>query len=461
MNTHNNVAGETSRPGWLFEGDFIAASTTASTTTQAAPRLRCAHRHQGEFRLVVLDRLLPADHQARLVWDYVCQMDLTSALSQIRAVVGVPGRDATDPRILFCLWLYATLEGVGSARQLEGLCEEHVAFLWICGNVSVNYHLLSDFRVAHEGLLDQLLTHSVAVLRQQGLVDLERVAQDGMRVRASAGASSFRRRGKLTAALQEAKDQVVRLKQELHSDPGASHRQRQAAQQRAAKERVERLDEALQELEKVEAAVVKRGRESKEKARASTTDPQARKMKMADGGFRPAYNAQFATDTQSRIIVGVDVTNQGSDGGQMGPMLDQLQKRYDQTPEEYLVDGGFASREDINYAATEHETKVYAPVREKEKKEQAGKDPFAPLPGDKPAVAEWRQRMGTPEAQELYRLRSSTAEWTNAQARNRGLYQLRVRGLAKVKAVLLWYALVNNWVQAQALRAATTQAKSG
>ena len=458
MNTNNDVAAETPLPGWLFEGDLIAASTPASTSTPAAPRLRYAQRHQGEYRLVVLDNLLPADHQARLVWEYVCHMDLTSALSQIRAVVGTPGRDATDPRILFCLWLYATLEGVGSARQLEGLCEEHVAFLWICGNVSVNYHLLSDFRVAHERLLDQLLTHSVAVLRQQGLVDLERVAQDGVRVRASAGASSFRRRGKLTAALQEAKDQVVRLKQELHSDPGASHRQ--AAQQRAAKERVQRLDEALQELEKDEAAVVKRGREAKEKARASTTDPEARKMKMADGGFRPAYNAQFATDTQRRIIVGVDVTNQGSDGGQMGPMLDQLQKRYDQTPEEYLVDGGFASREDINYAATEHETKVYAPVRGKEKKEQAGKDPFAPLPGDKPAVAEWRKRMGTPEAQELYRLRSSTAEWTNAQARNRGLYQLRVRGLVKVKAVLLWYALVNNWVQAQALRAATRQAKS-
>ena len=466
MDTPNSTPpAENSQAGCLFEDDFLAgnpdASTTAPQRTQAEPRLRYAQRHQGEYRLVVLDRLLPAEHQVRVVWDYVCQLDLTLLTEQIRAVAGAPGRDATDPRILLCLWLYATLEGVGSARELARLCEEHIAFVWICGNVSVNHHLLSDFRVQQGAFLDHLLTHSVAVLRHEGLVDLERVAQDGMRVRASAGTSSFRRRGKLTQALQEAKAQVGRLKQELHGDAAAPHRQRQAAQERAAQERVERLEHALQELERVEAAVEKRGKESKEKARASTTDPEARKMKMADGGFRPAYNAQFATDTQSRIIVGVDVTNQGSDGGQMGPMLDQLQERHDQTPKEHLVDGGYASRDDIDYAATEHQAKVYAPVREKEKKEKAGKDPFAPLPGDKPAVAEWRQRMGTPEAQQLYHLRASTAEWTNAQARNRGLYQVRVRGLAKVRVILLWYALVHNLVQADALRKAKAQTKGG
>jgi len=463
MNSNNTIPGAISQPSRLFEDDVACQNRKPSASTEPAestsPRLRYAQRQQHEFRDVVLDGLLPADHQVRLVWDYVCQLDLTALLQKIRAVAGAPGRDATDPRILFCLWLYATLEGVGSARQLERLCEEHLAFMWVCGGVSVNYHLLSDFRVEHEAFLDQLLTHSVAVLRQEGLVDMERVAQDGMRVRASAGASSFRRRGKLTAALQEAKDQVQRLKKELQEDSGAGTRQRQAAQERAAKERVERLEHALEELAKVEQAVEKRGKESKEKARASMTDPEARKMKMADGGFRPAYNAQLATDTQSRLIVGVDVTNQGSDGGQMGPMLDQLHQRHEQPPKEYLVDGGFASREDINYAATEHGTQVFAPVREKEKKEKAGKDPFAPLPGDKPAVAEWRQRMGTPQAQELYHLRSSTAEWSNAQARNRGLYQVRVRGLAKVRTVLLWYALVHNWVQGQALRRARAEAE--
>src|SRR5215831_1008142 len=464
MNTNNPIPVTISQPGGLFQDDLVLDSATSSASKPPAapptPRLRYAQRNQHEFRDVVLDGLLPADHQVRLVWDYVCKLDLTAILQGIRSIDGAPGRDATDPRILFCLWLYATLEGIGSARHLERLCEEHLAFMWICGGVSVNYHLLSDFRVAHETPLDQLLTNSVAVLRQEGLVDLERVAQDGMRVRASAGASSFRRRGKLTAALQEAHEQVQRLKRERQDDPGRSNRQRQAARERAARERVERLEHALQELAKVEQAVQKRGKESKEKARASMTDPEARKMKMADGGFRPAYNAQLATDTQSRLIVGVGVTNQGSDGGQMGPMLDQLQERHQQPPKEYLVDGGFASKEDIDYAATEHGTKVFAPIREKEKKEKAGKDPFAPLPGDKPAVAAWRQRMGTSEAQKLYHLRSATAEWSNAQTRNRGFYQVRVRGLAKVRAVLLWYALVHNWVRAQALRKARAQAEA-
>jgi transposase len=461
MNTNNTIPGAISQPGRLFEDDVASQSTKPSAriepTGPTTARLRYAQRQQHEFRDVVLDGLLPPDHQVRLVWDYVCQLDLETLLQKIRAVAGAPGRDATDPRILFCLWFYATLEGVGSARQLERLCEEHLAFMWICGGVSVNHHLLSDFRVEHEAFLDQLFTHSVAVLRQEGLVDLERVAQDGLRIRASAGASSFRRRGKLSQALQEAKDQVERLKKELRDDSGASHRRRQAAQQRAAQERVQRLEHALEELAKVEQAVEKRGKESKEKARASMTDPEARKMKMPDGGFRPAYNAQLATDTQSRLIVGVELTNQGSDGGQMAPMLDQIQERHEQSPKEYLVDGGFRSCEDIDYAATEHGTKVFAPVRDKEKKEKAGKDPFAPLPSDKPAVAEWRQRMGTAEAQKLYHLRSATAEWSNAQARNRGLYQVRVRGLVKVRAVLLWYVLIHNWVQAQALRRARAQ----
>jgi transposase len=464
MNTNHTTPVAVSLPGSLFQDDLApdldVASTAKEPGAQPTPRLRYACRDQHEFRDVVLDRLLPPDHQVRLVWDYVCKLDLSCLLQRIRAVAGAPGRNATDPRILFCLWLYATVEGIGSARLLEQLCEERLPFMWICGGVHVNHHLLSDFRVADEAVLDQQLTHSVAVLRLEGLVDLTRVAQDGMRVRASAGAASFRRRGKLTAALQEAKDQVQRLKKELQENPGATHRQQQAAQERAGKERVERLEHALQELAKVEQAVEKRGKESKEKARASTTDPEARKMKMADGGFRPAYNVQFATDTESRLIVGVDVTNQGSDGGKMGPMLDQLDERYQKSPDECLVDGGFASGEDINYAATVHGTKVFAPVREKEKKQKAGKDPFAPLPGDKPAVAEWRRRMGTPEAQELYKLRCSTAEWSNAQARNRGLYQLQVRGLAKVRAALIWYVLAHNLVQGQALRAARAQAEA-
>ena len=462
MNTHDASPDTAAAAGTLFNlGELGTVERNADplAPTGAAPRLRLAERHQGEFRLVVLDKLLPADHQVRAVWDYVCQVDLTPILAKIEAVEGKPGRDTTDPRILLCLWLFATLEGVGSARELDRLCTEHLAFLWICGGVTVNYHMLADFRVDHAEVLDQLLTHSVAVLRHAGLVDLERVAQDGMRVRASAGASSFRRRGKLEGYLHEAKVQVERLKNELQHDPALPNKKRQAARERAAREKVERLEHALVELEKIEASREERKKGSGAQARASSTDPEARKTKMPDGGFRPAYNAQLATDTASRIIVGVDMTNAVSDGGQMGPMLDEIKERHDQVPKAYLVDGGFTSRDDIDYAATEHKVNVYAPIKDQKKKLDAGKDPFAPQKGDTPAVQDWRARMGTEEAQRLYRLRSATAEWTNAQARNRGLYRVTVRGLAKVKAVLLLYALVHNLVQGEALRAADKAAR--
>jgi transposase len=464
MNTHDANPDSAAAAGVLFNLNELGAverDANQNVPTGAAPRLRLAERHQGEFRMVVLDKLLPPDHQVRMVWEYVCQVDLSPILAKVQAVEGKPGRDTTDPRILLCLWLYATLEGIGAARELDRLCTEHLAFLWICGGVSVNYHLLADFRTDHTEVLDQLLTHSVAALRNEGLVDLERVAQDGMRVRASAGAASFRRRDKLQGYLQEAKKQVERLKEELEHDPTLPNKKRQAARQRAAREKAERLEHALQELEKIEASREARKKGSGDQARASSTDPEARKMKMPDGGFRPAYNAQLATDTDSRIIVGVDMTNAVSDGGQMGPMLDEIKERHDQVPKDYLVDGGFTSRDDINYAATEHKVTVYAPIKEQEKKQQAGKDPFAPQKGDTPPVQDWRQRMGTEGAQRLYRLRAATAEWTNAQARNRGLYRVTVRGLAKVKAVLLLYALVHNLVQGQALRVAQQAGTEG
>jgi transposase len=461
MNTHDAEPDAAAAAGMLFDlGESKPESPVAGTQTGAAPRLRLAERHQGEYRLVVLDRLLPADHQVRVVWDYVRGLDLSPVLAKIQAVEGKPGRDTTDPRILLSLWLYATLEGIGSARELDRLCNEHLAFLWICGGVTVNYHLLADFRVAHGEVLDQLLTHSVAVLRSQGLVDLERVAQDGMRVRASAGASSFRRRDKLQRFLREAEEQVKRLQTEQQGDTAAPSRRQQAARARAARERQERLQLALQELAKVEAAREAREKGSKDQARASTTDPEARKTKMADGGFRPAYNAQLATDTGSGIIVGVDLTNAVSDSGQMGPMLDQIEERHDKVPKEYLVDGGFATRDDITYAAVEHQVTVFAPIKEQQKKAAAGKDPFAPQKGDSEAVKAWRRRMGTEEAKTVYRLRAATAEWSNAQARNRGLYQVTVRGLAKVQAVLLLYALVHNLMQARALQAAQPAAAS-
>jgi transposase len=416
------------------------------------PRVQRANRLQVTFRAVALDQLLPPDHAARAVWAYVEGMGLSDLYHDIRAVERHPGRPPIDPMILMTLWLYATVEGVGSARELDRLCKDHVAYQWICGDVSVNYHTLADFRTEHADLLDRLISQSVATLMHQGLVDLKRVAQDGMRVRASAGSSSFRRRVSLEKCLAEAEAQVTALKDELEADPGAATKRQQAARERAAREQAERVGEALKELAKLEPKMEARKKGSQEKARASTTDPDARRMKMADGGFRPAYNVEFATDVASQVIVGVDVVNAGSDGGQMLPMVEQIEARYQQTPEEYLVDGGFATVDDIEaVGGPDRGTTIYTPVKDEEKKQKAGVDPFAPRPRDSEPVAAWRARMGTEEAKEIYKDRAATAECVNAQARNRGLQQFRVRGLLKARAVALWYALAHNIMRSVAL----------
>lgn len=411
------------------------------------PRLRYANRHQVEMRTCALDHLLPEDHEARVVWAYVEGLDLTPLLQRIKAVAHAPGGAATDPRILLALWLYATLRGVGSARELDRRCDPQsgeAAFQWLAGGVSLNYHTLADFRTAHVAFLDDLLTKSVATLRHEGLVELERVAQDGVKVRASAGASSFRRQPTLQQHLQEAEQQVQALKAELDADPAAGSRRQQQARQRAARERVERVQRALEQLPRIEAQ--KKAKE-KDQARASTTDADARVMKMADGGFRPAYNVQLSTDGATQVITGVDVTNSGGDQGKLAPMVEQHATRYEKTPAEMLVDGGFVKKEDIE--AVSPQTKIYAPVPPSKDPER---DPHTPLEDDSPAVAEWRVRMATDEAKAIYRERSQH-ECVNAIARNRGLQQFRVRGLQKVKAVVLWYVLAHNLMRTALLRA--------
>jgi transposase len=416
-----------------------------------APRLRSPQREQIEFRACCWNDLLPLDHQARTVWSFVENLDLSPLYSSIKAVDRNAGRAAIDPRILFALWLYATLRGVGSARELARRCDGttgELAFQWICGGVSVNYHTLADFRTQHVELLDTILTHSVAVLMQEGLVTLDRVAQDGMKVRANAGAASFRRRATLEEHLREAEQQIEALKRELEGDAASGTRRQQAARERAARERAERVANALQQLEEVEA---KKKAAEKEKARASTTDPEARVMKMGDGGFRPAYNVQLGTDTASQIITGVDVTNSGGDQGKMAPMVEQHEARYGETPDDMLVDGGFVKKEDINQVSSpQGSTTVYAPVMASKK---SGVDPHTPRENDSPAVAEWRKRMSTPAAKEIYKQRASTAECVNALARNRGLGQFPVRGSPKVRAVILWYVLAHNLMRAETLRA--------
>jgi transposase len=385
----------------LFDkSEFVPESAVAEPAKKGEPRLRLAVRDQIVMHWEAVDDLIPEDHRARMVWAYVEGLDLSPLLEKFEAVEGAVGRAGTDPRILLTLWLYATIEGIGNARELDQLCELHAAYKWICGGVSLNYHTLSDFRVQHE-------------------------------------ASSFRRRPTLERLLEEARQQVEALKAELDGDRAAAHQRQKAARQRAAEERAKRVEEALEELAKIEA---KKPAGKVQEARASTTDPKARRMKMACGGFRPAYNLQLVTDTATQIVVGVDLINVGSDKGQMRPMHKQLQKRYGRTPQEYLADGDFMVVEDIEHLEKQGTT-VYTPPR---KRPGSQEDPPAPVRGESAVLEEWRQRMADPIGKLIYRQRAASIECVNAQARNHGLQNFLVRGPAKAKVIGLWHALAHN-----------------
>jgi transposase len=458
MNTHDET-GAAQAEGWLFEG-LELPQPQQGPARAAAPagqaRVVMPNRTQLELRPMDLESLLPEGHRARLVWAWVERQDLSAMYEAIKVRQGGVGRSAIAPQIMLGLWLYATLQGVGSARQLSRLVLEHDAYRWISGGVQVNHHLLSDFRVGHGGALDELLSTSLVALAEAGAIKLERVAQDGVRVRASAGAASFRRKDSLEDKLEQAREQVRKLKEQIDADPGQDNRRKLAAQQRAAREMAQRLERALQRLPEIEAIKRRNGGKAEE-ARASSTDAQASVMKMADGGFRPAYNHQFTADCDSLVIVGVDVSTSGSDMAQLEPMVEQVEQRLGQIPQHWLVDGGYPAHDQLDAVADK--TEVYAPVPEpKAKKDDQGnpikqdqQDKHEPKPGDSPAVASWRQRMATPEAKELYKLRAATAECVNAQARNRGLQRLPVRGLPKVKCVALLFALAHNLMREVAL----------
>jgi transposase len=415
----------------------------------AAPRVRTADREQTFLRPTQIDELVPAWHRARVIWEFTGGLDLTPLRAMIKAVDGHAGAPAIDPRILLAVWMYAISEGVGKARQVDRLCASHDAYRWILGGVTVNYHTLSDFRRRHEAAVDALLTESLGVLLHEGLVTLERVAQDGMRVRASAGAASFRRKPKLEECLVVAEVAVERLKREADDPPdeppadGRSARQRAAAE-RAARERLKRVQRALAELPAARAAKPK-GKE--EQARVSTTDPEARVMKMADGGYRPAFNVEFGADTASQFIVTVDVVNVGSDLAQLGPGLDQVAARCGHLPGAALVDGGFAATGQIT-AAEQRGVTVYAPVQ---RPKDPARDPHQPRPGDSEEVATWRVRMGTDDAKAIYKERAATAECVNALARLRSLACFWVRGLRAVRCVALLVALSHNALRRHAL----------
>jgi transposase len=413
-------------------------------------RLDTAERSQIKFEASALDDLLSEDHLARQVWGYVEGLDLSVLYDRVRTTTTSSGRPAIDPAVLMALWLYATVEGIGSARLLDRKCRSDAAYRWLAGGVSVNYHTLADFRTAVGPLLDRLLSGSMTSLIEAKIVDVSALAVDGVRVHASAGRRSLRRGARLEALHQEAEQTVSRLRAELEEDPGAASRREQARRQAVAKDRVRRLEKARQAHAEIEGKRVKEVKEQRRKkkradqkeARASTSDPQARVMKMGDGSYRPAYNIQFKTTVDGQHVVGVSVTNQGSDRGILGSALEEIEDRYGVKPSRVLADGGYNSKVDIERLHNSG-IEMFCPLP---KPRKGGLDPALPRRGDKPGVVIWRQRMATPEAQATYRKRFAT-ERPHAHMRNHGLRQLCVRGIEKVKAIALWHVHAFNFLQ--------------
>ena len=408
------------------------------------PRMRSPVRDQIEWQFVDVDGLIGSEHPARIIWAYVEKLDLSELEEAIKAREHVRGQAPASPRLLLALWLYATSQKVGSARELARLCENHNAYRWLCGGVSVNYHGLADFRVAHPELIKRLLCENVAALSVTGVISLDEVTQDGVRVRSGAGARSFRRRKTLAKELRKATRLVEQLSAEAESDPAASSRRVKAAQERAARQREAKVNAALARLGELEEERKRRGRTNKKdvakqgEPRASTTDPQARVMKMADGGYRPAYNCQISTVAKGQIVVAAYAETNGSDRGLMRPMLDEVQRDYGRLPKRHLVDGGFNNNGDTEWAASQG-VKVYGPPP----KSKHRTDPYAPRDDDGPGVAQWRRRMSSPHGKGVYKRRVMT-ECINARFRQWGLQQFTVRGKQKATTVLNWFGLANN-----------------
>jgi transposase len=431
-------------------------SGEAGVQEKRAVRLRKAERLQLSMEPHCIDDLVGARHSVRTVMAVVEKLEVSGFCERIRAREGQAGRDATDPRLLVGIWLYGCTRGIGSARELARRCEESAPFRWLCGGVTVNHRLLSDFRIDHSDALDKLFTQVLATLVDKKLVRVSRISQDGVRVRVSAGSSSFRREERLQQLLEQARQQVMELRKQLDSpaESAAVTARQKAARKRAAESRQQRLEQAiaqLPELKQKQAEAAQRAGKGKcgdqiraKQPRVSTTDAATRVMKMANGGYSPGVNVQLATDTQSRAILGVEVTNEGSDSaGLSEPMRQQVEKRTGGKVEQHLVDGGYLRTEDI-VQAHQQGVELFVPSKPARNPQNRGRE-LEPKPSDSEAVQAWKQRMASKEGQEIYKQRAATSETVNADLRTyRGLAPFTVRSLNKIKCVTLWCALAYN-----------------
>lgn len=403
--------------------------------SESRPRVRLVNpeRRQGIIRFEMPEDALPAAHPARALWEILASLELCAFTARARSVEEHAGRPLYSPHMLLCLWLYAISQGVGSAREIARLLETDAAYRWIAGEMRVSHHLLSRFRVGHGGALEQLMTDVLGTLLHKGLLDLSTVAQDGTRIRASASAPSFRSEATLEQCLEQAR---IHLRAVLAQadDPELSAAQK-AACVAAARDYERRVLEAI--------ATVKTLRPTgKSKARASTTDPEARVMKMGDGGFRPAYNVQLAVAGSPlggpRTIVGLRAHNVGSDMSSVVPMLDDIERRSGQLPHELLADANHVTLADIEHAA-QRGVRFIAPVPERMQRSRVA---------HAHVVDDWIADMATDEAKQHLRARASLVELANAHIKGRfRIDRFLVRGRAKVTCVALLAAVAFNLLQ--------------
>ena len=435
----------------------------SDTGERGKARVVRPNRAQLSWDLIDPEAWLPADHMARLVWAFVETLDLTALYDKVKAREGEPGRPPADPAVPLAMWFLATIEGIGSARELDRLSTRDLAYRWVSCGVPINYHGLADFRTAHADVLDDLLTKSLTTFMMEGFFGCDEIVVDGTKVKASAGKSSFKRAPRLDEAEAAARRRVAALKAEVDADPAACTKRREAARTRAARETSERAKRAKATLDVIDKERAKRAQTSpKEIAeskapRASLTDPDARRMRCADGAVRAAYNVQFATTADCGFITAVAATNRRNDSGLARPMLEQTERRLGRQVARLLADTGYAATDDIAALAARPDGPVTAyiwPPKDQDNVKpetlKAREKLRAKEPDD---VKEWRKRMATEDAKMVMKRRGSI-ERVNAQTKNRGLGVIPVRGLIKVQAVALLHALSHNLVTALRCRAA-------
>lgn len=493
-----------------------AAPAGPKRPVEACPRVKPIDRSQMVFRDVDVSRLIDDDHPARAIWEFVGRMDLQRFYEGIKALEGVAGREPWDPRLLISLWVYSYSRGIGSAREVSRRCQYDPAFQWLTGMQEINYHTLSDFRVGYGAALDELFVQALGLLSAEGLITLDRVMQDGTKIRALAGSDSFRREKRVREHLAAAREQVQAM-----GDPAQDVTPRQrAARQRAARERQGRMEQAMSELEKVRQT--KTGAESREQARVSLTDPESRIMKESNGGCGPSYNVQVSTDAAAGIIVGVGVSQSSSDYGELVDGVQRVEQNLGHKPEQVVVDGGFTSRENIlemehrdvdligsldDYSAQsagqmkrrgvneafypqaftydgqrdEFRCPAGQALRYESQEKRVGVTHYryrgawatcrgCPHKGEccpgnagtgrsitraveAPAVQAFLDKMRTTAAKAAYRLRGAVAEFPNCWIKAKlGLRQFHVRGLEKVRRESVWACLTHNIQQWTRLR---------